>query len=279
MEQPQIGRDEVLSILRRVGGSCTMRIPVYLVGGGAMALRGEKDATKDIDLILESQDEAEELKRAFETLGFEVNSRHPAECRAMVDASILSRPTGVRADIFVGKVCDKLRFSEGMKGRAEFVAELGMIVLHICSREDIFLLKSVTERTRDLDDMVTLFRSGLSRDAILDECERQNARTDLRESHVWEAFLLVKIEEMENRYGVRVPWKRTLKAKAETKMGAQRLLAHIDKGTRSMRELSRDMNESSEFVRRCLRYLEEAGEITIDRGATPHRITPTRRSS
>ena len=272
MDPLQIGREEVISILKKVGNACTKRIHVYLIGGGAMALRGEKNATRDIDLVLGSQDEAEELKRAFEMLGFTVNARHPTECWAMVDAAILSKPTGLRADIFVGKVCDKLRFSEGMKRRAVLVDELGKIVLFICSREDIFLLKSVTERTRDLDDMITLFRIGLSKDLILEECERQSALAGPRRGQIWEAFLLVKIEEMEDRYGVKVPWKRSLKAKAEIKMGAQQLLARIDKGARSARGLSRDMNESPEFVRRCLRYLEETGEIKIDRKAKPHRI-------
>lgn len=65
--------------------------------------------------------------------------------------------------------------------------------------------------------------------------------------------------------------KRALKAVAETKIGAQQLLACIDKGARSVRELSRSLNESQEFVRRCLHYLKEIGEITIDRKARPHR--------
>jgi hypothetical protein len=275
MEQAQIGRREVLSILKDVGGICAKRISVYMVGGGAMALRGEKDATRDIDLILESQDEADEVKRSFEQLGFEVNARHPAECRSMVDVDILSKPTGLRADLFVGKVCNMLRFSEGMKNRATLVDELGNIVLYICSREDIFLLKSVTERTRDLDDMLALFRRGLSRDAILDECERQTTLSGLRGSQVWEAFLVVKIEEMESRYGVKVPWKRSLKAKAEVKMGAQHALAIIDKGVDTASKLAKDMDESPAFVGKCLRYLEETGEVKIDRQSKLHRIMPS----
>lgn len=94
MEPSQIGRDEVLSILRKVGDLCPRRIPVYLIGGGAMALRGEKDSTRDLDLVLESQGEADVLKRAFERIGFTVDARRPNECRALVDAAILSKPAG-----------------------------------------------------------------------------------------------------------------------------------------------------------------------------------------
>jgi len=275
MEQAQLGKDEVISIMRDVGNACSRHVSVYMVGGGAMALRGEKDATKDVDLILESLDEAEELGRAFERFGFRVDLRHPDECRAMVDAEILSKPSGIRADIFVGKVCDKLRFTEGMKRRAVLVERFGNMDLYICSREDIFLLKSVTARTRDLDDMMSLFRRGLSRDVLLDECESQGAGAVFRTSQIWEAFLLVKVEEMEERYGVKVPWKRSLRAKAETKMGAQRLLACVDGGIRTVDELARDLKESTEFVRRCLQYLEEIGEVTIDRKSRPYRVTPS----
>ena len=276
METSQIGREEVLSILRKVGDICSKRIAVYLIGGGAMALRGEKNATKDLDLVLESQYDADELKKAFEKIGFRVDARRPEECSALVDAAILSKPAGLRADIFVGKVCDRLRFSEGMKSRAVLVDELGKVTLFMCSREDIFLLKSVTERTRDLDDMMSLFRRGLSRDTILGECDLQSALAGFRESHIWEAFLFVKIEEMESRYGISIPWKRALKSRAEIKMGAHQLLKRIDRGMLSVTKLSAETREPPEFTRRCLRYLEEIGEIRIDRKSRPYRIISKR---
>jgi hypothetical protein len=272
MEPSQIGREEVLSILRKVGNICPRRFPVYLIGGGAMALRGEKDATRDLDLVLESQDDADDIKKAFERFGFTVDARRPDECRALVDAAILSKQAGLRADIFVGKVCDKLRFSEGMKKRAVLVDKLGKITLFMCSREDIFLLKSVTERTRDLDDMMSLFRRGLERNVIMRECDLQSELAGFRESRIWEAFLLVKLEEMENRYGIRVPWKRSLKSKAEIKMGAHRLLTEIDRGVLSVSKLSEVTDESPEFSMKCLRYLEELGEIRIDTKRRPYRI-------
>ena len=273
MEPSQIGREEVLSTLTKVGDLCPRRIRVYLIGGGAMALRGEKVATRDLDLVLESQVDAEDIKKAFQMVGFTVDARRPDECHALVDAAILSKSAGLRADIFVGKVCDMLRFSEGMKKRATLVDKLGKVTLFMCSREDIFLLKSVTERTRDLDDMMSLFRSGLDRDIILLECDLQSDLAGFRESRVWEAFLLVKIEEMEERYGIRIPWKRALKSKAETKMGAHQLLKEIERGTLSVGKLSDVTNETPAFTEKCLHYLEETGEIRIDRNTRPYRVT------
>ncbi len=268
----QLGSAEVLSIMEKAGAICRNEVRAYMVGGGAMALRGEKDATKDVDLIVRSPAEAEELKRAFESMGFAVNARKPEECHALVDATILSAPTGLRADIFVGKVCNRLRLSDGMVRRAELVDRWGGITLYICSREDIFLLKSVTERTRDLDDMITLFRKGLDRGIILEECEDQADPAGLGNSSIWEAFLLTKVEEMEKRHGVSVPWKRGLRARAEMKLGAQHLLRLVGGGVSTIRDLAAEMGETPEFVSRCLRYLEETGEIEVDRDARPHRV-------
>ena len=273
MELSQIGRDEVMSVLKKVGDLCPREISVYLIGGGAMALRGEKDATRDLDLVLESQEDAAVIKKAFEGVGFIVDARRPDECHALVDAAILSKPAGLRADIFVGKVCGKLRFSEGMKKRASLVDKFGEVTLFMCSREDIFLLKSVTERSRDLDDMMSLFRRGLQRDVILRECDLQTELAGFRESHIWEAFLLVKIEEMEKRYGIGIPWKRSLKSRAEIKMGGHRILTEIDTGYLSVSKLTEAMKETPTFMRKCIGYLEEIGEIRVDRKTRPYRVT------
>lgn len=56
-------------------------------------------------------------------------------------------------------------------------------------------------------------------------------------------------------------------------MGAHQLLKEINRGTLSVGKLSKTMNETSAFTRGCLRYLEEVGEIRIDRTTRPYRIT------
>ena len=165
-----------MAVLHKVGKTCSRKIVAYMVGGGAMAIRGEKVATKDVDLILESDEDVRDLRMAFTAEGFEVKVRHPEECRQLVDAVVLTATEGMRVDIFVRRVCNKLLFSEGMKRRSEIYGEMGCISLHICSREDIFLLKSVTERNRDLDDMVVLYRKGIDKAILIDECQSSYIR-------------------------------------------------------------------------------------------------------
>ena len=272
METAQFKKDEVLSVLVEAGKICSIKIPAYLVGGGAMAIREEKDATKDLDIILESEEYAEELGNELKELGFEVNIRPPVECKSLVDAKILTAQRGMRVDIFVRTVCDKLVFSQGMKSRSEFYSDLGQISLSICSREDIFLLKSVTERNRDLDDMIVLYRKGINKETILTECRFQSQHDDLIKGRIWEAFLLTKIEEMEEKYGISVPWKRELKRIVEVKLSSKLVLEQIKNGLDTVPKISEELGLKSVQVKICLTHLETAGTILINNKVRPNKI-------
>ena len=268
----QFDKNEVLKILAEAGKICPKKMPVYLVGGGAMAIRGEKDVTKDVDLILEHEEDAEGLGGALVSLGFEVNIQPPMECESLVDAKIMTALIGMRVDIFVRTVCHKLVFSPGMKERSEFYGNYGNISLSICSREDIFLLKSVTERGRDLDDMIVLFRKGMDKDALLTECQIQGQYDELLDGRIWEAFLLRKIDEMEEKYGVSIPWKRELRRIAETKLGSKLVLEQIKGGLNTVNRISERLGLRPNDVRQYISQLESKGMIKIDRTIRPNTI-------
>ncbi|MCX6652443.1 MAG: hypothetical protein NT137_03705 [Methanomassiliicoccales archaeon] len=272
METTQFNKEEVLSVLVEAGKICSKNISVYLVGGGAMAIRGEKDATKDVDLILESEEHAEELNKALTRLGFEVSIRPPVECKSLVDARILTISRGMRIDIFVGTICDKLIFSQGMKKRSEFYSDLSQISLSLCSREDIFLLKSVTERNRDLDDMIVLYRKGIDKETLLTECRFQSQHDDLIGGRIWEVFLLIKIEEMEKKYGISIPWKRELSKIAEVKLGSKLVLEQIKGGLNTVPKISNGLKMKPAQVRQYLSNLEKAGIIVIDKTVKPNKV-------
>lgn len=238
-----------------------------------MAFRGEKDATKDIDLILETPENAEELGCALQGLGFEINIQPPMECKSLVDAKILTVSRGMRVDIFVRTVCGKLVFSEGMRSRSEFYGDLGNLSLSICSREDIFLLKSVTERNRDLDDMVVLYRKGINKSTLLTECQFQSTHDDLIGGRIWEVFLLLKIEEMEARYGISVPWKRELKRVADLKLGSKFALERIKGKIDTIPQLAKNLDLTSSEVRGIIAHLEKEGLAFVDRGVRPNKIS------
>jgi hypothetical protein len=82
LQTDQFDKDLVIASLKMVGEMLDRQIRAYLVGGGAMALRGEKDATKDIDLILETDQDAKDLRSKFIETGFSVHLTPPVDCNA-----------------------------------------------------------------------------------------------------------------------------------------------------------------------------------------------------
>lgn len=260
----QFDKDLVLAVLGEIGRLCNRKMTIYLLGGGAMALRGEKDATKDVDLVLESQEDAKELVRSLRQIGFEITFRPPLECRALKDATILVESEGMRIDVFVGTICNKLVFSHGMRTRSTSYGELGDISLKLVSREDIFLLKSVTERSRDLEDMLTLYRKGLRKEVILSECDYQGALEDLEDGRIWDSFLLMKLVEMEDRFVIQVPWKRELIRRAELRTAASLALKRLRQGPLDEEDLRLFLKLDKGFFARVLAFLREKGLVTYE---------------
>lgn len=55
---------------RRVGEALEYQAAAYLIGGGAMTLRGTKDSTKDIDLVTRDRESFRRIEAALLDLGF-----------------------------------------------------------------------------------------------------------------------------------------------------------------------------------------------------------------
>src|SRR4030067_3312454 len=150
-------------------------VTLFLIGGGGLAFYGLKDATKDIDIIIDGQKELQTLTTALKSLNYKkpdsaVITRAYNKMRAN---EILENADGFRWDIFVKKVCNALTFSNAMKTRAHEEWAKGKLKIQIASKEDIFLFKGITEREADLDDMRLLAESGLDWKTIKQECRSQ----------------------------------------------------------------------------------------------------------
>ena len=163
-------------------------LEVYLIGGGNLALRGLKSATKDIDIVVLDREQFSLLKSLLETplpklpayvrqyrsrwdydLGMSTRYLHPLQ--------------GFTLDVFVKRVLDKLYLSRSMVSRAEVPGEFSsheFFRIHLVSKEDIFLFKSVTslERTRDVGDLIALVETGLDYEIIIRELENQLSKDE-----------------------------------------------------------------------------------------------------
>lgn len=133
-----------------------------------------------------------------------------------LSATSLENNDRFRWEIFIKYVAKKIALSETMMSRAVEMYQGKMLSVFSLAKEDLFLLKGMTERERDLEDMFLLAESGIDYDIVFDECKMQS-EIDER-GNIWEASLNEKLKELENSYGIRVPFRKAIDKIAEEKM-------------------------------------------------------------
>ena len=199
-----------IAVLRKLDEKLNTTVHAYLLGGANLLLRGLKKATKDLDVVVEGERDFSKLHSALLALGF-----RPLGEMEITPSDRKLNPSGIyvaegmpRFDLFTKVICNALFLTDEMKSRAETMA-FGKLVLHLLSLEDVFLLKSITEREGDLEDMVTIVRrgGGLKWGEIL--------KTYLTEEDVVRKHfcftMLDNIELLQRREGIDVPLHGLLK--------------------------------------------------------------------
>jgi DNA-binding MarR family transcriptional regulator len=89
---------------------------------------------------------------------------------------------------------------------------------------------------------------------------------------IWESFLLVKIEEMERRFGIGIPWKRELRSRQNRELATRYMLPAIARGNGTVKKIATALNLSERIVCHHISELERDGLIQVERGSKPHRI-------
>ncbi len=120
-----------------------------------MTFYGLKETTKDIDIILTSPEQLEELLTALSAVGYKklLQALITMSYCKMQTSAIMENKEGFRWDLFINRVCNALMLSEEIKQRAKQLYRGSNLTVLITSKEDIFLFKGITEREADLDDM------------------------------------------------------------------------------------------------------------------------------
>jgi len=196
-ERKNFKRNVIEQTLQKIGEKMTRTTDVYLIGGGAMIFYGRKTATKDIDIVFTSLDDLQGFQEAAEVVGFKSASDPGEEYRNIGAWVILEDEQGIRLDLFHQKVCNALELTSSIKARAIHFRDLGTLIIHLVSPEDIVLFKGITERESDLEDIRILAEVGLDWRVVEDECLNQ------RDSGRWANLLLYKLDELRSRYGIR----------------------------------------------------------------------------
>ena len=245
-------------------------LTLFLIGGGAMAFYGLKDATKDIDIILTNIEELKNLKTTLETIGY----KEPKPIlltgayNHMQTNAILENQDGFRWDLFISKVCNALTLSATMKQRANQLYKSDRLTVLITSKEDLFLFKGITEREADLEDMRILAESGMNWNIINQECQSQSDASGVP----WEDALYQNLLDLKAKYNIESPIEKTLRTAAERKIIETTLLRQIEKGNNTVKSIVQSIKEPHSFIRKELERLVSEGIIKVDKSHRPHKF-------
>ncbi|MBI2632452.1 hypothetical protein HYW75_05590 [Candidatus Pacearchaeota archaeon] len=160
-------------ILVSIGNILEKKIFIYAIGGTAMMFCNLKDATLDVDLVFDRKSDREEMISALRkikakeldvTLVYGQKENTP----------YVMKLDNVRFDLFMNKIITSV-FSEQMKGRAKQIHEFGRnLIINVADAQDILLLKAVTLRRKDEDDIAIIIKSSMVNwDIIIKEAENQ----------------------------------------------------------------------------------------------------------
>jgi len=193
-----LSKEDINLFLESLDQSITGKVEIFLIGGGAMSLKGLKPATIDIDLVLKTKNEFENLKSGLLKLGFKIDEEIH-DINVYKEAVMVFLRGVSRVDVFVKNIVGMLDFTDAMEKRSTLFKQYSNLCVKLSSNEDIFLLKSLSDREKDLPDNLTLIDSGLNWDAIINECVEQH-----RKKTKWVFWLFETICRIENKYEVSI---------------------------------------------------------------------------
>ena len=150
--------EDQMDLFRLISRNIKRNLECYAFGGTAMMFYGYKDETKDIDLLFEKDADRDEFINALKALGFSETTPQniyiPEKLREKDIPRMFKRDDN-RFDIFSKRIF-KTVISPGMKedifALHEFKQKRNLKV-KVLRKEHIVLLKAVTERKNDFDDI------------------------------------------------------------------------------------------------------------------------------
>ncbi len=175
------------------------KVHFYVIGGAVMLYHGLKVSTKDVDVVVDSRKEFIATEKALKAAGFTAKLLS-AEYKKL-DLSQIFIKGDFRIDLFQKTVCKGFILSEGIKKRAQKIRELKHLTVYVCSTTDIFLFKTFTEREGDIADCISLARSAIDWDEMLEEIAQQ---MEISGNKVWITYIGERMDLLLER-GIRIP--------------------------------------------------------------------------
>ena len=155
-----------------IGRIMSKKISLYAIGGTAMMFRSLKNSTLDVDLVFDKKEDREEFMRALRKLG--AKESDVTLIYGLKDNSpLMLEFDNCRFDMFMNKIVTSF-FSDSMKERAIQTHEFGNLIIRVADPIDILIMKSVTSRNKDLDDIISIVNKvNINWDIVLLEAQEQ----------------------------------------------------------------------------------------------------------
>jgi len=244
--------------LEALGDHLETRVDVYLLGGGNLILRGLKDSTKDVDLVVEDGQTFFAIAESLQDVGYEERGDVKAAYNQLDPSLVLEKEGFPRWDIFVETVAGQLQLTEAMIERCNQSFEYGNLHVHLLSLTDIFLFKSITEREGDLEDVALIAQQAdLDWEGIFEEITTQEDLT----GRFFSFAVLDTLDVLEERYDIVAP----ITDRLVSYCLENALLVSLD-GPKTIEDLREELDFPDHQIYNKLRTLEEEGRITVDRG-------------
>lgn len=190
---------QIKEIFEETEQQLTSNIKMYIIGGAVLLYQGLKPATKDIDVILPNKESYNTILETFISLGFK--RKEPTETYKKMEVNVILEKGDFRFDLFLQKVFRKISLTDEMRNRAVKILTMKNLDVFLCSNEDIFIFKSMTEREGDLGDCITLAKRGINWDIILKEIQSQIKHSG---EDVWITWVGERLDLMMKR-GLNIP--------------------------------------------------------------------------
>ena len=160
-----------------IGEKLTKKLVAFSIGGTAMMLRGLKGETLDIDLVFDKESERKIFMETLESMGFKKDDKRVIETYGLKkNTPMMLRLESDKYifDLFLNKIITSV-FSEGMKKRATQTHEFGSnLVIKVADPNDVLIMKSVTGRTKDNDDIISIINDNkLDWNVVVEEATEQ----------------------------------------------------------------------------------------------------------
>ncbi|MBI4980513.1 hypothetical protein HZC30_03085 [Candidatus Woesearchaeota archaeon] len=105
-------------ILTEIASKLSKETIIYIFGGAVMVYQKIKPATKDIDILFDSEEDYHQFTQAAKASGF-VQTSVPLEYKQFnLSAMLQNYRTAWRLDLFLRKVCGKFEINPAVKNRS-----------------------------------------------------------------------------------------------------------------------------------------------------------------